>query len=400
VSATVRATVGGCALGVAVAWPVTNVGAIADAIAAGYGVSLAVVGLFTTALFVTHASLQIPAGKAVDAVGARRIGLVALLVVAATSALALAAPEPALVLVTRTLTGVGTALGFVAGIDYVRAHGGSPFAQGLYGGLAMGGAGAALAIVPLAEDWLDWRAPFVTSIVAVAIAAIPLALGPADEEGGRPERHAGVHEIPGVLRDSRLYRLCVVYMASFGLSIVLGNWVATLLARAGEMSDAAAGAIGSLVLLGGVVSRPLGGTLARRYAERTRLILGASFVASGIGTALLAIAGPPALSAVGALVLGFAAGIPFAATFAAATRTRPDAPAVAAAMVNMSGNLVILVCTPLLGLAFSLPGEGRVGFAAAAAIWLATIALLPLARELDAAPRTEPATAREAAASP
>ena len=314
-SATVRATVGGCALGVGVAWPVTNIGAIADALAVDYGVSLAVVGLFTTALFVTHTALQIPAGKAVDALGARRVGLVALLVVAATSALALPAPDPALVVVARTLTGVGTALGFVAGIDYVRAHGGTPFSQGLYGGLALGGAGAALAIVPLAEDWLGWRAPFVTSLVVAAGAAVLLALGPADSEGARPERHADVHQVPRVLRDVRLYRLCLVYMASFGLSIVLGNWVATLLTRAGGASEAAAGAVGSLILLGGVVSRPLGGTLARRYGEKTRLILGASFVASAIGAAVLAIAGPLALSAVGALILGLAAGIPFAACF-------------------------------------------------------------------------------------
>ena len=323
------------------------------------------------------------------------MGLVALLVVAATSALALVAPEPALVLVARTLTGVGTALGFVAGIDYVRAHGGSPFTQGLYGGLALGGAGAALAIVPIAEDWLEWRAPFVTSLVVAAGAAVLLALGPADSEGDRPgaSRRAS-SQVPGVLSDGRLYRLCFVYMASFGLSIVLGNWVVTLLTRAGGASEAAAGAVGSLILLGGVVSRPLGGTLARRYGDRMRLILGASFVASAVGAAILAIAGPLALSTFGALVLGLAAGIPFAACFAAATRTRPDAPAAAAAMVNMSGNIVIVFCTPLLGLAFSLPGDGRVGFAAAAAIWLATLALLPLVRELDTAPRSEPATAR------
>ena len=93
------------------------------------------------------------------------------------------------------------------------------------------------------------------------------------------------------------------------------------------------------------------------------MILGASFVASAIGAAVLAVAGHLALSAAGALVLGLAAGIPFAACFAAATRTRPDAPAVAAAMVNMSGNLVIVFCTPLVGLTFSLPGDGRIGFA-------------------------------------
>jgi nitrate/nitrite transporter NarK len=379
---------------VAVAWPVSNIGAIADAVAIDYGVSLATVGLFTTALFVVHASLQIPAGKAVDAVGARRVGLVALLVVAATSALALIAPDPALVIAARALTGIGTALGFVAGIDYVRAQGGTPFAQGLYGGMTMAGAGIALATVPLAEDWLDWRAPFVTSLIVAAVAAVFLALGPADSRGARPRPNVDLHGAPGILRDSRLYRLCFVYMASFGLSIVLGNWVATLLTRAGGASEAAAGAVGSLILAAGVVSRPLGGFLARRHGDHMRLILGASFVACAIGTAVLAIGGPLALSAVGALMLGLAAGIPFAACFAAATRTRPDAPAVAAAMVNMSGNLVIVVCTPLLGLAFSLPGDGRIGFAAVAAIWLATLALLPLVRELDTAPVPEPAVAR------
>src|SRR5262245_40180117 len=127
----VRATVGGCALGVAAAWPVTNIGAIADAIAADYGVSLATVGLFTTALFVVHASMQIPAGKAADAIGARRVGFVGLLVIVATSALALAAPDPGLIVASRALTGIGTAFGFVAGIDYVRAHGGTAFSQGL-----------------------------------------------------------------------------------------------------------------------------------------------------------------------------------------------------------------------------------------------------------------------------
>jgi hypothetical protein len=56
-------------------------------------------------------------------------------------------------------------------------------------------------------------------------------------------------------------------------------------------------------------------------------------------------------------------------------------------MVNMSANLVVVFCTPLLGLAFSLPGDGRIGFAAACGLWLAAIAVTPGARELDGAPR-------------
>ena len=44
------------------------------------------------------------------------------------------------------------------------AQGGSPFAQGLFGGVGLAGGGFALAVVPPVEDWIGWRAPFATSL--------------------------------------------------------------------------------------------------------------------------------------------------------------------------------------------------------------------------------------------
>jgi len=61
-----------------VTWNVSNVGAVADEAAHAYGVSLATVGLLTTALFLTHLAVQLPAGRACDRFGARRVGFVAL----------------------------------------------------------------------------------------------------------------------------------------------------------------------------------------------------------------------------------------------------------------------------------------------------------------------------------
>jgi nitrate/nitrite transporter NarK len=383
--ALVRAIVGGCALGVLMGWQLTNVGAVADAITDDYGVSLATVGLFTTALFVLHAGLQIPAGGAVDALGPRRVGLVAIAVIVAANALALIAPEPGLAIGTRALAGVGTALGFLSGIDYVRSQGGSPFAQGLYGGVGLAGGGVALAVVPLVEDWIGWRAPFASTLVVGAIAAVALLAGPSDSAGLRPERHAAT-SVAGVVRDRRLYGICLIYAASFGLAVVLGAWVVTLLTRAGDYSDAAAGAIGSLILLGGIVSRPFGGYLARTHPQRMTQVVMASYAASAVGTAILAIAGSLPVSLLGALVLGLASGIPFAPAFAAAARLRPDAPAVASGMVNMAANALIIVATPLLGLAFSLPGDGRIGFAAIALLWLLVAIATPVVRELTPRP--------------
>ena len=143
--------------------------------------------------------------------------------------------------------------------------------------------------------------------------------------------------------------------------------------------------MGSLILGAGIVSRPLGGWLARTYSQHIRAILTASYAASAAGTVVLAIAGPPALSALGALLLGLASGIPFAASLVAAARVRPDAPAAAIAMVNMSANLLIVVGTPLVGLTFALPGDGRIGFLAAMGVLLAAMLVVPTVRSLTPA---------------
>src|ERR1051326_8539089 len=108
-----RATIGGLSLALTAGWNIANIGAVAPRLADAYGVSLAIVGLFTTALFVTHAALQVPAGRLCDRAGARLVGGAALVVVAASSALALAWREAAFAIAMRFICGIGTAGVFV-----------------------------------------------------------------------------------------------------------------------------------------------------------------------------------------------------------------------------------------------------------------------------------------------
>src|SRR3954465_14847495 len=63
-----------------------------------------------------------------------------------------------------------------------------------------------------------------------------------------------------------------------------------------------------------------------------------------------------------AAVVGLAAGVPFARAFTGAAASRPDAPGAAVGFVNAWASLVIVVGTPLAGLPFPLPGDGRLGF--------------------------------------
>src|SRR4051794_14063727 len=101
-----RAIGGGLVMGCAVGANVANIGAVASEIGVAYGVSLTVVGLFTTALFVTHTAVMIPGGQAIDRFGARRLGFLALLVILAGNAVAMIASDPALVVPARAFTGI------------------------------------------------------------------------------------------------------------------------------------------------------------------------------------------------------------------------------------------------------------------------------------------------------
>jgi MFS family permease len=349
-----RAVLGGFALAASAGWNLANVGAVASRTADAYAVSLFVVGLFTTALVITHAAMQIPAGRLCDRFGARTVGAAGLAIIVVTSLVGLTYREAWFAIGVRFLAGIGLAGAFVGGADYVRATLATPVAQGFYGAVSMASGGLALALVPL---WPGWRAPFATSAVVASLGLVAVALAPADH--ARPLGRLAVRSF-----DRRLVPLGLMHAASFGLSVVLGNWVATLLERGGDESTHVAGFVGGLVLLLGVVSRPLGGRLIGRPR-----VVEASFVIGGLAVGLLAAAKPLPLAIAAAVVVGLAAGIPFASAFAGAQRLRPDAPAAAVGTVNLFATVVILVGTPLVGLTFSLPGDGRIGFLVCAVLF-------------------------------
>jgi MFS family permease len=309
--------------------------------------------------------MQIPGGRLVDRRGARVLGMWALAAVVLGNVVALVVPSFALGILGRLVAGFGTGTAFVAGSDYVRATVGTATAQGLYGASGVGGGGLALAVVPLAVPGLGWRAPYVTALVfaCAVLAALPLASRDPRREAGE---RGGVSD---VVHDRRLYPLAVAHTASFGLSVIAGNWAVSLL-RDDGYSRSVSGAVAALTLLSGLVTRPLGGRLVERAPGRVGLLFGVSMLAAAAGTVLLLLNLPLALRIVGAAALGLAAGLPFAGAFTGAQVFRPDHPGAAVGFVNSCATLVILVGTPLVGLTFALPGSGRAGFAAIAAAFL------------------------------
>jgi MFS family permease len=174
-----RAAVGGVGVGVAVGWNIAALGAIATRLSHAYGVGLATVGLFVTVQFVMHMVMQVPGGRAADRWGARTSALVGLCLIVVGNAVSLPAPHAALAFLGRAVVGLGTGFGFVGGSDYIRARGGSPFLQGLYGGGSVLAPGIALAVVPAMAEWVGFRAPFLSAVVVGGISLVALGLAPA-----------------------------------------------------------------------------------------------------------------------------------------------------------------------------------------------------------------------------
>ena len=373
-----RAYTSGIAVGMACGWNMTSVGAVADELSASYGVGLATIGLFTTALFVVHMGMQIPTGRLADRFGGRSVCIAALVILIAANALASVAPSTVLGLGARALVGLGTGLGFIAGSDYIRSMGGSPFVQGIYGGSSLVAPGLALAVVPALEVQLGFRAPFVSAVAIAALVLVLMVLAPPSTSRG-VRRQAGFGT--GLLRDRRLQRFAAVHVGSFGLSLIVGNWVVTLLERHGQSHTRAALA-GSLTLLLGFFTRAYGGWLLRSHPNRAPAAVATALLVGAAGTALLASPLPYALLVAAAATVGLAAGIPFAIAFSGAAAARPDAPGAAVGFVNAWAALAILVGTPLAGLAFSLPGEGRIGFLVIAVLWAVTALATPRRADL------------------
>jgi predicted MFS family arabinose efflux permease len=378
--------VAGCLVGGAAGWSLTAAGAGATALEDAYGVDLVVIGLFTTAMAIPYALLQLPAGALVDRWGARRAGLLGLALMIVAYLAALTVPHVGLALAARAVVGAGGAICFTAGADLARRSGTGPLGLGLFGGVAIGAGGAAVLAVPLLEGVLGWRSAWATSAAAALLAVGAVALVPAAASVTHLANRPRVRGGRSVIRDGELHRLAAVHAVTLGLGVVLSNWVAVVLERVWGLPAGVAATLGSLVLLLAVVSRPLGGYLARRHPTSIRMLVVGALVASAAATAALAWPSGVVVAGLAVSVLGLASGLPFAAVLAAAQSRRADRPAAAVGLMNAQANLLVLLGAPLLGAAIQA-ASSTLGLLVVAALWLAP--LLALSEALGR--RTRPA---------
>jgi MFS family permease len=349
-----------CAVGFAFSANYTNHAPMVGALRGEFHFNQALAGLLTTGIFLTHAVMQIPGGHLVDRLGPRRVLIAAMAWVAAGNfAIALSGAYWQL-LFWKIFVGIGTGTCVVAGARYVheamagkRLH----FAQGLYGGSILLGSGFVILAVPRISVHIGWRGAFVvTAVVASAAWLLWTIAAPRV-----PQSAHAAGRFRGVLLAPELWVMGLMQMASFGLAIIAGAWIVTLLSGSLGVPAAEAGLIGSFVLLLGIVIRPLGGVLVGRTGVRT--LLAASFVMNAGGCFGLAFGGsslPLAILAVA--LLGTGCGLPYAALFTRAAALFPGRAGAAMGLVNMLGILMILAGAPLVGHLADWTGSFRSSF--------------------------------------
>ena len=374
-------------MSMAVGWSYANVGAVAPDLARDYGVSVGAIGFLTTVVLAVYTVMQLPTGRALDRLGPRGVGAAGLVGIALANAVALAGDSFWLALAGRTLLGVGTPLAYLGGLELIRRLGGSAQLLGSFGAVNGGSIGLALVVVPQLYPALSWRAPYLTSelLVAVALVALVRRPGRAGVSAGRSElRQAATTRLPParvptkvLLRDPELRRLSVMNLCSAAFSPIVSSWVVALLVEAGGYSTAKAGAVGSISLLGLVCSRPIAGWIVHRHPAAIRAGIALSAALGVGGCVALTAAGPVWLSVIGCALVGVATGIPWTYVFTRAPSVIPEASGSALAVVSGLPLLVAIAGVPLVGLTFALPGDGRIGFAAVAALWCVLLFVLP-----------------------
>ncbi len=376
------------ALGASASWNISTIGAVPEAVANHFGIGLAAVGLFTTSLFLAQTLLMLPAGRLIDRIGPRETGLAALIILACGNALSLFAGSLPVALGLRFAVGFAVGIGLLAGPAYVKGLGGRALHHGLYGGAVFSIGGLAVAVSSLLEPVLGWRSPFATAM-AIALLAMPILLqGPNSRPTLQPEHVPAL----SLLLDRRMLRFAVAFVSSFGLAVILSNWTVTLLVRRDGIDPGSAGAIAALILGMSIVGRPLGGILNHRWPGGARTFLIAAAITGSTATLVLASARPVAVAVVAAATVGMMAGLPYGILLAGLGHAFPRQVGSAIGAMSTYAVAAIVVCTPLLGVTFSLPGEGLIGFGAAGLLWFASVAGLPRGDMLEgpASPPSQP----------
>jgi nitrate/nitrite transporter NarK len=331
-------------------------------------------GHLTLAFFLSTAAISLPAGILSDRLGPKRIASAGLAVACLADGFLGYANTFAILLLLKAIAGFGAGLAFIAGVRYVtvvfpptRVH----LAQGLYGGCVQFGAGTSIYLMPLLYESLNLDGAFVASAGSgVAVLVFWLVLAPDRRVQLPPARFLLA------IRNRTVWLLTMAHAGTFGLAMLVGTWIATFMVLDLGLSLSAAGALGSAVLILGILSRPGGGSAIDRGWVLTRTMIRLSLLTGALALAMLAVPGRPIWAALAAvLVLGIVLNMPYSAVMNTATAALPASPGAAIGIVGTVSIVLIALGAPGIGALLELTGSFALVFGLLAAFSLAVFLL-------------------------
>lgn len=309
----------------------------------------AMFGFLTTAIFLTHAFMQIPAGNFADKYGPKKILMIALSIVFIGNLGISFAESYNQLLFWKLFVGFGTGASFVSGARYIYQSTTSDklfLYQGYYGASVLMGSGFVIFAVPqIANFFSGWPKAFLSTATVALLALLCITfIAPKPEAKEHP--HSSLLKM---LANKQLYLLGIVQMASFGLVIVIGSWITEMLKENFEFSNKLIiPFIASLILLLGIFTRPLGGKLVQKIGVRKLLVISLSLNATACFMLAFYSKSLP-LDLLAIIFLGVGCGLPYAGLFNRAASMFPGRAGAAMGLVNMLGIFFILIAAPLVG---------------------------------------------------
>lgn len=332
-----------------------------------FGVSAAVLAIFSVAQLAVYAAMQIPAGVLLDRFGSRRLIAVGAVVMGLGQLLFALADGLPLALLARVLLGIGDAVTFVSVLRLVvlwftpRRN---PLILQLTGQL--GQLGAIASTVPLiaALDGFGWTPTFAAAAALSAVIAVLVAVGLRDAPPGVDMTPAPV-SLAGILLSLRetwaepgtrlgfwAHFVTQFPAVAFGLL-----WGYPFLVTGQGLAPGTAGVLLTLLVVSAMACGPLLGWLTGRFPfHRSRLVLGIVAVSALGWGAVLAWPGRAPLWLLVLLILSMAPNTPgsmigfdYARSF-----NPPDRIGRASGIVNVGGFTASLVAIVLIGLVLDL----------------------------------------------
>jgi MFS family permease len=363
-------------LALGVAWTVGNVGGSVAPLTEEFDLSLATIGVLSGTLLL---GFSIPGTLLAPMIG-ERFGIVRTMIFAAVlcavgNLVFAAAPDFAVLVIGRALSGFALGLAVVHGPVFARATGGVVRVAIFGAAIQLGIAGGIGISAVLADAGVDWQLAFLLSAL-VAASPVPALLR---HEEISYERGTGTGFIRPAVRSARVWRLGALFISIFSVPLILGSWLVHYLEVDSGIATATAGVLSFAMFGVSAAAREVGGRLAQRGFSPVLLAGGAPFLAA-IGLAILALDDSLALVVVAVLATGVGFAVPYGMAMVQAQRLYPTEPTEPVALVTLVGTAIPVPLVPLIG---SLLDEGH-----GSEVFLALAAVVAVSGALNLRPVT------------